>query len=925
MPGQEAAIIFRLSCKPRLVRPLVVSFDDGSVETKAQRRCQEARPGRELGRPSAMHLVRAKVVRALGVLERFGLPLAQLCIILPTSAMNRPGKKRSPAAAESRPARASAASPVVPPRADCGKKWVFRVAAFVGGPLLLLGSLELVLRLAGIGYPTNFLLPIEHNGRSAYIQNNQFGWRFFGRRLSRTPYPFFLSRPKPAGVIRIFVFGESAAKGEPQPRFGVARLLQAILSLRHPEAHFEVVNAAMTAINSHAILPIARDCARAEGDVWVVYMGNNEVVGPFGAGTVFGSQALPLPLIRAVLALKATRVGQMLDSLQRKIRKTDQESLQWGGMRMFLSQRVAADDLRMSGVYKHFQKNLSEILRIGKKAGVGIVVSTVGVNLGDCPPFASAHKEGLSAADRAKWDEAWRVGLGAQSAGKTQEAARAFREAAMIDDHYAELRFRQGQCAMDLRQAVEAQGQFQAACDLDTLRFRCDSRLNQIIRQTASGRESDRILLADTEHVLAEKSPNGVPGEDLFYEHVHLTFEGNYRLASLVAQDVEKLLERRLGKSTGSGTKWPSVAECAQRVAWTEWSQAIALKAIVARMSAPPFTGQLDSGARLEKVQARLQSLMSKPGMVEAAKQATWASLGTAPDDPELFTQLATLDEQTGDEAEAVAAARDAVRLVPSDQGAWNQLGISLARQNDLGAALDAFQTASRLDPTDFTSREAAARLLGSYGKIDLAIQQYRRLLADFPAYAVSWIHLGQLYEQSGRSLEAQKCYQRGLTNSSAGLSDLVEIARFCQERGWYGHAATNYMAAVKLDPRDGALQLGAAQNLFATGRIPEADPYSSEAVRLMPENPTAHLLRGTVLGEQNHPAEAEQQFREALRLNPLSAEAHLDLGISLMTQGHSAAALDEFQQTLLLCPTNALALEYASKLRAQPAAGSTR
>jgi hypothetical protein len=36
-------------------------------------------------------------------------------------------------------------------------------------------------------------------------------------------------------------------------------MLEAMLSLRYPGVQFEVENAAMTAINSHAILPIARD------------------------------------------------------------------------------------------------------------------------------------------------------------------------------------------------------------------------------------------------------------------------------------------------------------------------------------------------------------------------------------------------------------------------------------------------------------------------------------------------------------------------------------------------------------------------------------------------------------------------------------------------------------------------------------------
>ena len=164
----------------------------------------------------------------------------------------------------------------------------FRLVALAGMPALLLGLLELVLRLAGAGHPTSYLLADSNQRQEVFVQNNQFGWRFFGPNLARLPHPVCIPRSPATNTIRIIVIGESAAKGDPDPNFGLARMLEATLSLRHENVRFEVVNAAMTAINSHAILPIARDCAKARPDVWVLYMGNNEVVGPFGAGTVFG-------------------------------------------------------------------------------------------------------------------------------------------------------------------------------------------------------------------------------------------------------------------------------------------------------------------------------------------------------------------------------------------------------------------------------------------------------------------------------------------------------------------------------------------------------------------------------------------------------------------------------------------------------------
>jgi hypothetical protein len=125
---------------------------------------------------------------------------------------------------------------------------------------------------------------------------------------------------KPAGTCRIFIFGESAAQGDPEPAFGAGRYLEVLLRERYPGVNFEVVNVAITAINSHVIVPIARECARYQGDLWIIYMGNNEMIGPFGAATVFGAKAPPWPVVRLGLALQTTRVGQLLMDLGRKLK-----------------------------------------------------------------------------------------------------------------------------------------------------------------------------------------------------------------------------------------------------------------------------------------------------------------------------------------------------------------------------------------------------------------------------------------------------------------------------------------------------------------------------------------------------------------------------------------------------------------------------
>lgn len=179
--------------------------------------------------------------------------------------------KNTESSNKSKAARRNDSVPATAPRFSGRKLWLFRFLAVVLAPVFFVGLFELVLRLTGFGYPTAFLLPARQAEQNVFVQNNQFGWRFFGREMAHWPYPFSISQSKPANTVRIFVLGESAARGEPQPEFGLARVLQAMLeamlSLRHPGVRFAVVNAAMTAINSHAILPIARDCARIKGDI----------------------------------------------------------------------------------------------------------------------------------------------------------------------------------------------------------------------------------------------------------------------------------------------------------------------------------------------------------------------------------------------------------------------------------------------------------------------------------------------------------------------------------------------------------------------------------------------------------------------------------------------------------------------------------
>jgi len=399
-------------------------------------------------------------------------------------------------------------------RAGSRRGWLFRLAALALLPLLALALVEGGLRLIGFGHSTSFFKRTRIQERDVFVENDKFGLRFFAPELARSPAPVVMTAEKGAGSYRVFLFGESAALGDPRPAYGMGRYLEALLSERFPGTEFEVVCVAMTAINSHAVLPIARECVRHQGDLWVIYMGNNEMVGPFGAATVFGRQVPGRLSICLTLALKSTRLGQAMESLIRKWGK--KSASPWGGMGMFAEQQVAPDDPRRQIAHRHFARNLEAILRLAGKAGCPVVLSTVASNLRDCAPFASVHAASITPAAKAEFEALCQAAATHEADGDLEAAVASYRRAKGLDATYAELDFRLGHCLLRRTNAVEAGEAFRRARDFDALPFRADSAINGLICEAAGRHRGGNVRLVRAEEALGEQGAAACLGQSFF-------------------------------------------------------------------------------------------------------------------------------------------------------------------------------------------------------------------------------------------------------------------------------------------------------------------------------------------------------------------------------------------------------------------------
>jgi len=486
------------------------------------------------------------------------------------------------------------------PRAEASK-WrssAPRIVAAVVVPILLLVLLEVGLRTANIGFSTSLLVPCTLKGQPAFCYNLFFPAPFFPPGMIKTPQAYAIPAVKPQGTYRIFVLGESAAMGDPDPAYGFSRYLEVMLRERYPSKKFEVVNTGSVAINSHVLLPIARELAKQRPDLFIIYSGNNEVVGPYGPGTVLSSSGMSLPVVRGSIFFRSTRIGQLVTKLGTQKR-------QWTGMEMFLDKQVPDSSPLMSHAYSNFEQNLRDTIAVTRDTGARVIVATVATNLKDCAPFASMHRQGLGQDALRSWSTLVQQGSDLETAGSYEAALKQYQAASNIDDEYAELEFRIARTSWNLGDYKAAKQHYLRARDLDTLRFRADSEINDINRSVGSSFRGAELVDADT--IFGNESPNGTTGSELVYEHVHLTPQGNYVLAHAMFLQIASKLPAADGH-TFQASDVPSESECERLLAFTDHDRSRIANEMLQRLQSPPFTNQLNHNDQVFKMMFKANS-----------------------------------------------------------------------------------------------------------------------------------------------------------------------------------------------------------------------------------------------------------------------------------------------------------------------------
>jgi tetratricopeptide (TPR) repeat protein len=497
----------------------------------------------------------------------------------------------------------------------------------------------------------------------------------------------------------------------------------------------------------------------------------------------------------------------------------------------------------------------------------------------------------------AQWEQDCAAGQLAQNEGRFEAALSSYRQAAQIDGEFAQLMFQRARCELELKQKALADADFRTARDLDTLRFRTDSRLNQIIRQTAA---SKGVLLVDADEQF-DSQPGEIPGENLFFDHVHLNFEGNYRAATMFAGELEK----HWPGARAPVSPWLSKAEVEQRLALTDFDQRRVDMEMRARLQQPPFNTQSNFRPRDDHWRETIASLPAPPS---GFSSNYLSAIDLAPGDWVLHAHFAGLLEAASDTRRAIEQWLEVTRLLPHYTRAWASLG-QLSRIAGNTAQADAYlREGLKQQPDSVEALTELGILEAGRGDNQDARQRFRAALRLRRGYSPARINLGLLLSHEGDTAGAAAQYREEIRWHPDSVEARINLANLLGTKGETGEALAQYEQAAKLQPDNAITRYNLGRLLAANAHPAEAITNLAAALQQRPDVAEIHFELGNALSRLGHDADALSQYAEATRLKPVLVDAHLNYGVALARAGRYPEAVAEFRETLRLRPQDALA-----------------
>ena len=241
-------------------------------------------------------------------------------------------------------------------------------------------------------------------------------------------------------------------------------------------------------------------------------------------------------------------------------------------------------------------------------------------------------------------------------------------------------------------------------------------------------------------------------------------------------------------------------------------------------------------------------------------------ALEVAPDEAALYNNIGLCHLREERVAEAITAFKRALDLESSHLQATKNLGSSYSSIGDDGKALQYWEMAYRLDPSDTVVKRAMgetrekllgmrssrigatlllriARQMEERGDLDEAIEKYREAVTILPNMPQVRYQLGLAYSRKGDLESADRQFREVISINPDDSRALHNLAALCQRRGMSDEAVKYYLSVLAIDPDSVPTNFNLALLYCDMGRKKKAKKHLLKVLELDPDIEDARKL----------------------------------------------------------------------------------
>ncbi|MCA9432486.1 MAG: SGNH/GDSL hydrolase family protein [Candidatus Omnitrophica bacterium] len=345
---------------------------------------------------------------------------------------------------------------------------------------------------------------------------------------------------KPSNGFRIFCLGGSTVAGRPYAiATSFTKWLEIGLGAADPSREWKVVNCGGVSYASYRLLPILEEVLQYDPDFVILYTGQNEFLED---RTYDAIKHLPAYISKPLDIVSQFRTFTLLRSFFELSDKSKDpkntlptEVKAWLDYKDGLAQ-FKKDPVWRQGVVHHFDQNLHRMIHLSRESAVPILIVNPGCNLRDCPPFKSLPKEGLTAEEIGRFQSLIEEARESYHSDPNRSVALLL-EATEIDDQNAAGFYELAKGYDAVGRIEEAFEAYDRAKELDICPLRILDSMNRSILDLAS---DESVPMVDAKTLLIGESEDGIPGNDVYIDHVHPTIGSHEKIANAIA---DKLID----------------------------------------------------------------------------------------------------------------------------------------------------------------------------------------------------------------------------------------------------------------------------------------------------------------------------------------------------------------------------------------------